>query len=153
MKVKGNYIRAMINKLTDDGQKLINKAFEQADYSKNKTQNLHDSYGSAVYYNGSLVNGTMRFLTSRAAYGKYNDRTDRIEYGREEITDFLQSYKAPMGLSLVVAVAMFYGTILEAGAQGGLRRKYHVISQIGDDVDMFVGKIEGARKLQIGGEL
>ena len=48
------YIDDLAKKLAIKGRNLIEKAYLDADYNKNKTQNLHDSYGSAVFYNGEL---------------------------------------------------------------------------------------------------
>lgn len=149
-KLASNYIRELANKMANDGHKLIMKAYDQSDYNKNQTQNLHDSYGSAVFYNGKLVTGTMRFVGAiRASGGRYNSYTNSIEYGRDEIKDFFNTYKAPEGLTLVIAVAMFYAGILEAG-KSPLRHKYKVISMVGDDIEMLASKIDGARKEQIG---
>lgn len=137
--------RKIINALADKGQKLIQKAFNESDYSKDKTQNLHDSYGSAVFYNGKLVVGSERYFISKAVEGKYNSSTNKIEYGRDEIESFFQNYKAKSrGFELVIAVAMFYGEILESGS-GNLRRKYKVISSVADDVEMLASKLNGAR--------
>lgn len=137
--------RKVVNALADKGQKLIQKAFNESDYSKDKTQNLHDSYGSAVYYNGKLVPGSERYFISRAVEGRYNSTTNEIDYGRDEIESFFHNYKSKRkGFELVIAVAMFYGEILEKGS-GNLRRKYKVISSVADDVEMLASKFKGAR--------
>lgn len=138
--------QAMIIRLTNEGNRLIVKAYNESDYRKDKTQNLHDSYGSAVYYNGRLQVKSKRFFGSRAVSGKVDDDGSLI-MGRSEINDYLDSYIAkPRGYELVVAVAMFYGKILEAGQQGGSGRKYVVISSIADDMDSLARKVKGTVK-------
>lgn len=137
------YKSAMARSLAEDGYELIRKAFEGSDYSHNKTQNLHDSYGSAVYYNGKLVEGSKRFMTSFAVGGKYNTYTNELEYGRSEIDSFFDNYKAKSkGFELVLAAAIFYAPILEEG-RGGIKRKYRVISFIADNVDAVARKYGG----------
>ena len=141
--IRDKIINTIINRLANEGNKLIIQAFSQADFNKNKTQNLHDSYGSAVYYNGKLVQGTQRFMTNLAKVGRYNSYTQQVEYGREEIESFFRDYKANnKGFELVIAVAMFYGTCLEEGS-GNLKRKYRVISSVADEVQALASKYKG----------
>lgn len=47
-------------------------------------------------------------------------------------------------MQLVVAVAIFYGGILELGG-GNLRRKYKVISMIGDDIRALAQEVGKAK--------
>ena len=54
MAVGNILIRRLIDELAEDGRKAIQTAYENRDFT-NRTYNLHDSYGSAVYYNGVLV--------------------------------------------------------------------------------------------------
>lgn len=147
MKIKSGYLNNFAMKLASDGEKLIQKAYTMADYDKNKTQNLHDSYGSAVYYNRKLYPGTKRFFTKKATTSKYDPYEDEYITGRRAIENFFGTYRpATDDFQLVVAVAMFYGGILEKGLQGGqISRKYKVISMIGDDVRKLADKIGGAR--------
>lgn len=130
--------------LADEGEILIEKAFNSSDYRKDKTQNLHDSYGSAVFYNGSLVSGTERYLNSMAKVAKYNYHTNEMEKGRDEIRKFFKSYKPKSkGIELVVAVAMFYGEFLEK-KKGGIKRKYVVISGISEEIEQLARKYNGS---------
>lgn len=147
MKTKSGYLNNFAMKLASDGEKLIQKAYTMADYDKNKTQNLHDSYGSAVYYNRKLYPGTKRLFTKKATTSKYDPYEAEYITGRRAIENFFATYRpATYDFQLVVAVAMFYGGILEKGLQGGqILRKYKVISMIGDDVRELADKIGGAR--------
>lgn len=145
MKVQSNYVQQLAMKLASDGQKLIEKAYLQADYNKNKTQNLHDSYGSAVYYKRKLVSGTKRYFTQMANEPKFDPYDDTYITGRRAIDEFLGTFRPPNdNMMLVIAVAMFYGSILESG-ESPLHRKYKVISMIGDDVHLLAAKIQGSR--------
>lgn len=140
---KDKYIQKYAEKLADDGRKLINKAFLTADFKKDKTQNLHDSYGCAVYYKKMLVSGTKRILSQKATQPRYNKYSGQNEYGYNEINDFLDSYRpSGDGLVLVIAVAMFYGEILEKG-KGNLKRKYKVISGVSSDIKALADKYKG----------
>lgn len=141
--LKERYIASYAKKLAEEGRKLITKAFETANFDKNKTQNLHDSYGSAVFYNGKLVPGTKYFFTSRAVGGKYNSQSGEVDYGRSEIDNFFDTYKSSFkGFELVTAAAIFYASILEKGS-GRLRRKYRVISGIDSDLMDLASKTGG----------
>ena len=62
--IKGRALNAMIKELTMYGEMVIKEAFETANFNKHRTQNLRDSYASAVFYEGKMVNGTMRTLGS-----------------------------------------------------------------------------------------
>lgn len=141
--IKDKIVTAYAEQLSDEGLKLIKKAFNTANFKKDKTQNLHDSYGCAVYYNGKYVYGTKRFLTPRATQPRYNYYTGDNEYGVNEINDFLDSYRpTSKGFVLIIAVAMFYGSILEKGG-GRLKRKYRVISGVSSDIEALAKKYGG----------
>lgn len=140
----GNLRNELFKRLAEEGEKLIEKAFDSSDYRKDKTQNLHDSYGSAVFYNGSLVRGTERYLNPMAKVAKYNYYTNGMEKGRDEIRKFFKSYKPKSnGIELVVAVAMFYGEFLEK-KKGGIKRKYVVISGISEEIEQLAKKYRGS---------
>lgn len=139
------YIDNLAKSLADDGQRLIEKAYLQADYKKNKTQNLHDSYGSAVYYKGSLYPNSKRYFSKAATTSKFDPYQDQMVSGRKEISDFFDEYTpSNNGMQLVIAVAIFYGEILEKGS-GILRRKYKVISMVGDDIRALAKEVGDAK--------
>ena len=120
---KDKALKLMIEELTMYGEMVIQEAFKTANFNKNRTQNLRDSYASAVFYNGKMVNGTMRTLGSPLALV---DKTwyGRKVRGRNEATRFLKHDYKPTskGLSMVAIAAMPYREVLE------LRYKYRVIS-------------------------
>ena len=121
----GVLIKALIAQLADDGEKAIREAYEGREFT-NRTYNLHDSYGSAVYYNGTLVKSSIRYVGAEMA-----EEDER--YGRNEVNDFFSNYrpKNRKGIDLVIVAAMFYADILEEG-KGRLKRKYKVIAE-GED--------------------
>lgn len=66
--------RELIRKLTEEGERIIKAAYTRRNW-KNRTKNLKDSYGSAVYRNGVLLRNTKRFLTQNADANPYkNDK-------------------------------------------------------------------------------
>ena len=121
----GVLIKALISQLADDGEKAIREAYEGREFT-NRTYNLHDSYGSAVYYNGTLVKSSIRYVGAEMA-----EEDERR--GRNEVNDFFSNYrpKNRKGIDLVIVAAMFYADILEEG-KGRLKRKYKVIAE-GED--------------------
>ena len=121
----GVLIKALISQLANDGEKAILEAYEGREFT-NRTYNLHDSYGSAVYYNGTLVKSSIRYVGAEMA-----EEDER--YGRKEVNDFFSNYrpKNRKGIDLVIVAAMFYADILEEG-KGRLKRKYKVIAE-GED--------------------
>lgn len=142
--LKEKAISIVAKSLAKDGKDIIDKAFMTSDYRKDKTQNLHDSYGCAVYYNGSILPYTKYILDPRATKGVKNNKTGNVEYGRQEIEDFFKKYKAiPRGFELVTAVAMFYGEYL-TNASGGQRRKYKVIANAVGDLTEVARKYKNA---------
>ena len=121
----GVLIKALTSQSTDDGEKAIRQAYEGREFT-NRTYNLHDSYGSAVYYDGTLVKSSIRYVGAELA-----EEDER--YGRNEVNEFFSNYrpKNRKGIDLVIVAAMFYADILEEG-KGRLKRKYKVIAE-GED--------------------
>lgn len=139
--VKDEYIKQYSNALADEGKKLIDKAFLTATFNKNRTQNLHDSYGSCVFYNGKEVQGTRRYVGRKATTPRFKPNGEAV-WGREEIDKFFDSYRAiKNGFELVTAAAIFYAEELEKGL--GLKKKYRVISGLGSDMDALSQKAHG----------
>lgn len=133
--LKSAYVRKYAESLAMEGEKLLLKAYNTANFKKDKTQNLHDSYGSAVYFNRKYVIGTKRLLSARATTPRFNYYEQEEQFGFEEINKYLDNYVPKSnGFVLIVAVAMFYGTFLEKGS-GKLRRKYRVITGISSEMD------------------
>lgn len=145
------FIRKLVNELAADGARAIHFAFSSRGFV-NRTYNLHDSYGSAVFVNGSLYPETIRYAGSAQAQDKsarqmgdykggrtWPNKQGKRHYtgdtiyvsGREEVNRFFLDYQSKgstkSGIELVIVAAMFYASILEGG-RGRLRRRYQVIS-------------------------
>lgn len=127
----GKFLDKLIDSLAKDGEKIIKKAYETKTY-KDRTYNLHDSYGSAVYYKGVLLPNTIYYTTPNAT--KTKKWYGSLIKGHSELIDFLQEYEGGSGLELVVVAAMPYASILE-NQEGRVRQKYKVISGVTLDMN------------------
>ena len=58
--IKDYFMNQLIQKLTDDGERLVRRAYETRTF-ENRTYNLHDSYGSAVYVDGRIIKSSIRY--------------------------------------------------------------------------------------------
>lgn len=156
-------IDQLIDDLADEGSAAIQVAYRHRDFT-NRTYNLHDSYGSAVFYNGRLVKRTVRYLgPEKYTQGIYTGWTwtksrsmpdfrgaryhkdDQIDMtGREEVMDFFSQYTPPRkGIQLVIVAAMWYANVLEQGG-GNLRRKWRVISGARTKMDEIAKEYHGS---------
>lgn len=114
----------MIEEMAKEGERIIKDCENERDYT-HRTQNLYDSYGYGVYYNGALKK--IGFLSSSPSAVKSKKWYGEGLKGREEIKAFLnKEYSASKGLELVIAAAMPYAVVLEQGV--GVSHKYKVIS-------------------------
>lgn len=130
-KITANVINALANR----GEDIINEAYESGNWFDDKG-NLHDSFVSAVFLKGKIVDGTVRYVGEEKSYeGKrFNGQ---ILYGRDEANRFLIDYENQLGedsgITLVIGAAMFYGSILE-------HRGYNVISHVSYMLDDIMSK-------------
>lgn len=76
---------------------------------KNQTFNLEDSYGYAIYYNGSIVKKTLS--SSKANQPKIHDF--KSWSGVDAASAFLDRYPAEDGYSLVLVAGMYYALWVE----------------------------------------
>lgn len=135
------YIQQYAKILINDGYKCISTAYKNKDYN-NRTYNLHDSYGSCLYLDGKEYPNSRRYVGRQALVGK-KDLGKNLILGRAEIDNYFDEYKPKKeGFELVVAVAIFYGRILEKGG-GRLKRKYKVISGATTEVESIAKKHKG----------
>ena len=139
--LKDDAEREMVNFLIEKGVQIMEKAYETRGF-ENRTGNLHDSYGCAVYNNGMYVNQSVRTLTPIAV--KTKKVRGRYVKGHNEVERYLKHIYRPRakGLSLVVVAAMPYGEILEHG-WGNLQKKYRVIAGINSDMASLSRELEG----------
>jgi hypothetical protein len=125
--VDGRTLKGKIaNMITRDLIWLVSKARETSEY-EDKTFNLHDSYGAAVYDNGVLIEKSITYLEPLATKTKnWYDREGIT--GHEEMITYLRTYiPRKKGITVVLVAAMPYSEVLEKGS-AGLKRKYKVIS-------------------------
>lgn len=129
--VADEFTRDMVKALSVLGYNAMMDAYKQRTF-KHRTRNLHDSYGSAVYVNGVIVESSIRYLG-----GILSRKTDHKtkKTGRQTLNDYLHRVhfgEKNQEIVLVVAAAMYYAGILEAGDKSrgsrGPGSKYIVIS-------------------------
>lgn len=126
--------RRIISFLAMIGEKAIQEAYQSRGFT-NRTYNLKDSYGSAVYYNGALLDTTIRYIGPPEAKTKRHGKS-----GREEVNKFFRDY-SPLseGFEIVVVATMPYAGELELGG-GRLKRKYHVMVGARDLLERVAAK-------------
>ena len=83
---KEDYIEKYGDYLAKEGKRLIDTAYANKDYN-NRTYNLHDSYGSCVFYNGKELPNTRRYVGRKAVAGKKNGSGELV-LGRAEIDKY-----------------------------------------------------------------
>jgi hypothetical protein len=129
--VKKGFEQDMVSALTTLGYYAMMDAYGKHSFT-HRTRNLHDSYASAVYVNGNLIESSIRYVG-----GVVSKEADPVtkKTGRETVNDYLHSHRygaANNEIVLVVIAAMYYAGILEAGDRNtgsrGPGAKYIVIS-------------------------
>ena len=123
-----NYIKlgdAVVDKMTQElvqalstlGYYAMMYAYKKHSF-KHRTRNLHDSYASAVYVNGQLIERSIRYVGG--VLSKKKDYKTK-KSGRETVNDWLRSHSfggKNNEMVLVVIAAMYYAGILESGGKG-----------------------------------
>ena len=106
---------------------------------RHRSYNLHDSFGSAVFMNGAVIQNSIRVIEGGSKTSGLSKTPDRQSHktGREKLLEYFN--KAHYGLKrgeivLVCMVAMYYGGYLEKGVHKG-RYKIQVISAARDFID------------------
>lgn len=107
----------------------------KGDYKwRHKLGNLHDSFASAVYVNGDLVQSSIQYLDGGTISKKRDPRTKKN--GRQTVKDYLKSHSfggKNNDIVLVVVAAMFYTRYLEDEDSGSGR--FIVISPAREFID------------------
>lgn len=94
-----------VNQLAQEGERIIVDAYNRKGW-QNRTYNLHDSYGSAVYRDGVLLRHTIRFVGNpMESYDTHNETKTMGVYGGERIrvlrgSSWTQHYKFDGGSRL-----------------------------------------------------
>ena len=135
--------KGIIKGLENDARRILQECVEERTY-QHRSKNLYDSYGYGIYDRGRLIrsgylSATPEASTARKWYGQ-------TVKGREEIKDFLNNRASPKGsIALVIAAAMPYAAVLEAGG-GNLRHSYKVISMSINKLQNISAKYGGTVK-------
>lgn len=133
--VKKGFEQDMVSALTTLGYYAMLDAYKKRTYT-HRSRNLHDSYASAVYINGRLIESSIKYLRGSIGY-KVDHNTKKT--GRQTVDDYLRSHSFGARnneIVLVVVAAMYYAGILEAGGKGAASKgpgdKFIVISPARD---------------------
>ena len=116
--IKDKATKALVGALTTIGWQVAMEAYRRKTYT-NRTYNLHDSYGSAVYVDGKLVPDSIKYV-NRARSKKADRHGHAItgaKTGREALKRFFDQawvVRKKDRVTLVVAAAMWYGDIVES---------------------------------------
>lgn len=120
--VKDKATKALVEALTTIGYEVALSAYRQKTYT-NRTYNLHDSYGSAVFVDGKLVPDSIKFIEraySKGVRGHFHNVVDdegtELD-GRASLKRFFEQpwvVRKKDHVTLVVAAAMWYGDIVES---------------------------------------
>lgn len=116
--VKDKATKAVVEALTTIGWQVALEAYRRRTYT-NRTYNLHDSYGSAVFVNGVIVPDSIKYI-ERAMSKRQDTHGHAIhgaKTGREALHRFLKQpwiVRKKDRITLVIAAAMWYGDILES---------------------------------------
>lgn len=117
--IKDYIMRDIAQSLASIGWKVALEAYRQHTYT-NRTYNLHDSYGSAVFIEGKLVEGSIRYV--ERAMSKKEDRhghsISESRTGRQALHRFFENshwiVRKKDQITVVVAAAMWYADIVES---------------------------------------
>lgn len=112
----------MVKALSTLGYYAMMDAYKRRGF-KHRTRNLHDSYASAVYVRGKLIESSKRYIG--ASYSRKRDPKTK-KTGRETVDDWLHSHSFGQTgdeIVLVVIAAMYYAGILESEWQTGKRAR------------------------------
>lgn len=133
-----NAYRETINFLARHGQRMVDEAYRTKD-TQDRSGNMHDAYGWAVYVNGQIVKqGDAGAPISQQIHKGWAKHDIPANTGRGYLNDFFSTYQdiPERGIALVVVNAVYYASILEEGAQHRpaiqQATQYRVISQVAD---------------------
>ena len=125
--------RETVQRMSKLGYDAIMYAYNHKGF-QHRTRNLHDSYGSAVYVNGNLIESSIRYIG-----GELSRKDDPLtkKNGRETLNDFFKRShygRAKGDIVLICVAAMHYTKYLEEGRHRG-GYKIQVISAARDYVE------------------
>lgn len=115
--VKKGFEQDMVSALSTLGYYAMMHAYGKRSF-EHRTRNLHDSYASAVYVGGRLIESSIKYVGG--ILSRKVDHNTKMT-GRETVNEYLRSRKFGAKnneIVLVVVAAMYYSGILEAGGKG-----------------------------------
>lgn len=110
--IEDGFRRDAVRALRDLGVAAMNDAYAKKRFT-NRTGNLHDSYASAVFVNGEIVQSTLRYLDNPMSKRR-DAHTGKT--GHQTAKEYMASHNfggKKDEIVLVVIAAMFYAGILE----------------------------------------
>ena len=110
--IRDDFEKDMIRALRKLGNDAMKDAYAKKGF-ENRTGNLHDSYATAVYLNGQIVQSTVRYLDNPMSTKK-DPRTKKN--GHQTAKEYLESHSFGAKnneIVLVVIAAMYYALVLE----------------------------------------
>lgn len=136
--LKREYERGMssiVQQLATLGYNALRFAYSKRGFN-HRTKNLYESYASAVFVDGNLVENSMRFITNNAASKPYGGKK-----GHQWAVDYFKSQHPRDKVTVLCVAAMPYAEYLEEGTHRG---GYHiqVISAATDYLEMNKNKID-----------
>lgn len=111
--IKDAFTRDTVQALSTLGYKAMMNAYAKRGF-QHRTRNLHDSYGSAVYVDGVLVEKSIRYVGGILSR-KVDPKTKKT--GRETLEDYFRSHRfgtTNHEIVVIVVAAMYYAGILES---------------------------------------
>lgn len=113
-KIRLAFVKDMVEALTVLGYRAMAYAYGRRTF-RHKSRNLHDSYASAVYVGGKLVEESIRYIGNPLSK-KVDHNTKKT--GRQTVDEYLHSHhfgEANNEVVVVVIAAMYYTKFLEGG--------------------------------------
>lgn len=125
--IKDAFTRDAVKALSTLGYRAMMDAYAKRGF-QHRTRNLHDSYGSAVYVDGVLIDSSIRYVGGILSR-KVDPKTKKT--GRETLEDYFRSHRfgaTKHEIVVIVVAAMYYTGILES-------RGRYVITPARDYID------------------
>ena len=113
--IKFGFRKDAIKVLATVGWKAAYSAYKAKTF-KNRTFNLHDSYGSAVYVNGTLIEDSIKYANRSRSKKRSTRNTHLGATGREALDRYFRRNHfggKNTEIVLVVVAAMWYADILQ----------------------------------------
>lgn len=116
---------ALIDALTALGEQAALSAYKSARFAPNsytnRSYNLHDSYGSAVYINGDLVKDSIRCINRSMSKAKDKHAPSGYEDGVTALNTYFKEafvVRKRDSFTILVAAAMWYASMVEGMKEG-----------------------------------